>query len=107
MSPCVIHGRTPRRPRRGEDARRERLDIWDVFFLGHGIGLDAHEDFLIWAESDPDLIVPDQSVFALEPAVDKPTILSLEETVLVLEDDNEILSAQHEWPALPQLGQKF
>lgn len=90
-----------------EDARRERLDIWDVFFLGHGIGLDAHEDFLIWAESDPDLIVPDQSVFALEPAVDKPTILSLEETVLVLEDDNEILSAQHEWPALPQLGQKF
>jgi Xaa-Pro aminopeptidase len=90
-----------------EDSRNEGLDIWDVFFLGHGIGLDAHEDYLIWAEADPDLVVPDQSVFALEPAVDKPTILSLEETVYVKAGGNEILSAQHEWPTLPRLGQKF
>jgi Xaa-Pro dipeptidase len=90
-----------------EDGRRENLHIWDVFFLGHGIGLDPHEDFLIWAESEPDLLVPDQSTFALEPAVDKPTILSLEDTVYVTEAGNEILSCQHEWPDLPQLGQKF
>jgi Xaa-Pro dipeptidase len=90
-----------------QDARRENLNIWDVFFLGHGIGLDPHEDYLIWAEAEPDLLVPDQSTFALEPAVDKPTILSLEDTVYVTEAGNEILSCQHEWPDLPRLGQKF
>ncbi|MDQ5893886.1 MAG: Xaa-Pro aminopeptidase [Actinomycetota bacterium] len=90
-----------------EDARRENLDVWDVFFLGHGIGLDPHEDYLIWAEAEPDLLVPDQSTFALEPAVDKPTILSLEDTVYVTEGGNEILSCQREWPDLPQLGQKL
>lgn len=90
-----------------EDARREDLAVWDVFFLGHGIGLDPHEDYLIWADADPDLVVPDQSVFALEPAVDKPTILSLEDTVYVSGDGNEVLSCRHEWPALPRLGQKF
>ncbi len=71
------------------------------------MGLDPHEGYLIWEQGDRDFAIPDRSIFALEPMIRKPALLSLEDTVLVVEGENEILSSRGDWSELPVLGQRI
>jgi len=82
------------------------LQDWAAYFLGHSIGLHAHEDHLLWAESDPDEIVPDHSFFSLEPAISDPVLLSVEDTVYVSNTGNDIISSHGDWSELVVLGQR-
>lgn len=89
-----------------EDMRQAGLEGWSSYFLGHGIGLGAHEGDLLWAESDASSIIPDDSFFALEPATTKPVLLSIEDTVHVSSAGNDIISAHGDWSELVVLGQQ-
>ena len=82
------------------------LQDWSAYFLGHSIGLHAHEDHLLWAESDPHEIVPDHSFFSLEPAISVPVLLSVEDTVHVRSEGNDVISSHGDWSELVVLGQR-
>ena len=86
--------------------REAGLQDWSAYFLGHSIGLHAHEDHLLWAESDPHEIVPDSSFFSLEPAISDPVLLSVEDTVYVSSAGNDVISSHGDWSELVLLGQR-
>ncbi len=82
------------------------MEDWAAYFLGHAIGLHAHEDHLLWAQSNTDDIVPDNSFYALEPAIKKPVLLSVEDTVHVSASGNDIISSHGDWSEFVVLGQR-
>lgn len=82
------------------------IEDWQSYFLGHAIGLQAHDDHLLWAESDPDDIVPEHSFYALEPAIKSPVLLAVEDTVHVCSDGNDVVSSHGDWSELVVLGQR-
>jgi len=82
------------------------LEDWASYFLGHAIGLHAHEGHLLWAESDPSEIVSDDSFYALEPAIKVPVLLAVEDTVHVSRAGNDIISSHGDWSELVVLGQR-
>lgn len=87
-----------------EDMAGSGLETWSQYHLGHSVGIDVHEGF-ICRENDTE-IVP-QSVFAIEPVIETPTILVIEDIVLVTEDDPEVISSKGDWTELPLLGQRI
>lgn len=82
------------------------MEDWAAYFLGHAIGLHAHEDHLLWAQSKPTEIVPDDSFYALEPAITAPVLLAVEDTVHVSSKGNDIISSHGNWAELVVLGQR-
>lgn len=86
--------------------REAGLQDWSAYFLGHAIGLQPHEHHLLWAESDPHELVPDSSFYSLEPAITKPVLLSVEDTVYVSSAGNDIISSRGDWSELVVLGQR-
>lgn len=89
-----------------EFMRDAGLEDWSSYFLGHAIGLHPHEHHLLWAESDPDELVPDGSFYSLEPAISTPVLISVEDTVHVTSAGNDIISSRGDWSELVVLGQR-
>lgn len=89
-----------------ENMREAGLEDWSAYYLGHGIGLYPHEGDLLSAGSSATSIVPDHSFFAIEPAITKPALLSVEDTVYVTSAGNEIISSRGDWSELVVLGQR-
>lgn len=87
-----------------EDMAGSGLEMWSQYHLGHSVGIDVHEGF-ICSENDTE-IVP-QSVFAIEPVIETPTILAIEDIVLVTEDGPEVISSKGDWTEIPLLGQRI
>lgn len=88
------------------EMREAGLENWSSYFLGHAIGLHPHEHHLLWAESDPDELVPDGSFYSLEPAISTPVLISVEDTVHVTSTGNDIISSRGDWSELVVLGQR-
>lgn len=89
-----------------EDMRAAGLEGWSSYFLGHAIGLSAHDHHLLWAESDPHELVPENSFYSLEPAITSPVLISVEETVHVTSAGNDLISCRGDWSELTVLGQR-
>jgi Xaa-Pro aminopeptidase len=89
-----------------EFMREASLENWSSYFLGHAIGLHPHEHHLLWAESDPDELVPDGSFYSLEPAISTPVLISVEDTVHVTSAGNDVISSRGDWSELVVLGQR-
>jgi len=88
------------------EMRDAGLQDWASYFLGHAIGLQPHEEHLLWAESNPTDIVPEDSFYALEPAIKEPVLLGVEDTVHVSSAGNDIISSHGDWSELVVLGQR-
>lgn len=88
------------------EMRSAGLEDWSAYFLGHAIGLHPHEHHLLWAESDPNELVPDNSFYSLEPAISAPALISVEDTVHVTSAGNDIISSRGDWSELVILGQR-
>jgi Xaa-Pro aminopeptidase len=86
--------------------REAGLENWSSYFLGHAIGLHPHEHHLLWAESDPDELVPEGSFYSLEPAITTPVLISVEDTVHVRSTGNDVISSRGDWSELVVLGQR-
>lgn len=86
--------------------REAGLENWSSYFLGHAIGLHPHEHHLLWAESDPDELVPEGSFYSLEPAITTPVLISVEDTVHVRGTGNDVISSRGDWSELVVLGQR-
>jgi Xaa-Pro dipeptidase len=89
-----------------EQMREAGLEGWSSYFLGHAIGLHPHEHHLLWAESDPNELVPEGSFYSLEPAISTPALISVEDTVHVSSSGNDIISSHGDWSELVVLGQR-
>lgn len=86
--------------------REAGLEDWSSYFLGHAIGLYPHEHHLLWAESDPNELVPEGSFYSLEPAITTPVLISVEDTVHVRSGGNDVISSHGDWSDLVVLGQR-
>ncbi len=89
------------------EMREAGLEDWTSYFLGHAIGLHPHEHHLLWAESDPTEVVPENSFYSLEPAITTPVLISVEDTVRVMSSSNDIISSHGDWSELVILGQRI
>jgi Xaa-Pro aminopeptidase len=89
------------------EMREAGLEDWSSYFLGHAIGLHPHEHHLLWAESDPTEVVPENSFYSLEPAITTPVLISVEDTVRVMSSSNDIISSHGDWSELVILGQRI
>ena len=78
------------------------LEMWPWYQLGHSLGLDLHEGYFI-EDSEPAEILPGM-VFAIEPVIETPAMLAIEDDVHVGDDGPVVLSSHGDWSDLPLLG---
>ena len=88
------------------DMKDAGLEQWNAYFLGHAIGLDAHEAHWLWQQSDPTNVIPEDSFYALEPMILSPKLLAIEDTVHVSSKGNNVVSSHGDWSELVVLGQR-